>query len=324
MTVSNPVMPQCTTLRGLLLRQRRTFEIASGNSTVTTVANWVPELWSNDAQEAVEFAQVIGKRVNNDYEGEIKNFGDTVNIQTVSNYTANTKSAATDVTFETHTTPQVILVINAHQYAAFRVEKIAEKQAMPGWRERNTKKLGYALARAGEVALSALFDGFTDNGTIGTLGTELTDSDYLTAWTKLAEAGALDMGESGDDISVFLSPAAVAAALKIDKFTNKDFGADDGAIKQAAIGMLYGGRVFMSNLLEADAAGQHDCAFMHRDALTYATQSKPTVQTDFIIAALSDAVVADRIYGVKELSRPGESAANVTLSDAFGVYMASV
>lgn len=298
--------------------------MASGNSTVTTTANWIPELWSNNTQESVEFAAVIAKRVNSEYEGEIKAFGDTVNIQTVSNYTANTKSAATDVTFETHTTPQVVLVIDKHQYAAFRVEKIAEKQAMPGWREKNTKKLGYSLARAREVALSGLFDAFADNGTIGTLGIELTDSDYLTAWQKLAEAGALDMGDSGDDVSVFLSPAAVAAALKIDKFTSREFGADEGAIKQATIGMLYGGRVFMSNLLESDATGQHDCAFMHRDALTIAVQSKPNVASDFIIEAISDAVVADQIYGVKELSRPGESAANVTLTDNFGVYLASV
>ena len=93
---------------------------------------------------------------------------------------------------------------------------------------------------------------------------------------------------------------------------------------QAAIGMLYGGRVFMSNLLESDAAGQHDCAFIHRDILTIAVQAKPEINRDFIIEALSDAVVADQIYGVKELSRPGESAANVTLTDNYGVYLATV
>lgn len=289
------------------------------------MANWIPEIWSSDIQEAVEFAQVVEKRVNNDYEGEIANMGDTVNIQTSTNYTANTKSAGTDVTFETHTHPQVVLSINTHQYAAFRVEKIGEKQAMPGWRQRQTKKLGYSLARAREVTLTALFDAFADNGTIGTLGTELTDSDYLSAWQKLAEAGAIDnMGEAEEELSIFLSPAAVAAALKIEKFTNQDFGADEGAIKKASIGMIYQGRVFMSNLLESDASGQHDCAFIHRDILTIAVQAKPSVYSDFIIEAISTAVVSDQIYGVKELTRPGESAANVTLTDNFGCYLATV
>lgn len=263
--------------------------------------------------------------MNNDYEGEISNMGDTVNIQTSTNYTANTKNAAQDITFETHTAPQIQLVINTQQYAAFRVEKMAEKQSMPGWRQRQTKKLGYALARAREVALTGIFDGFSDNGTIGTLGTELTDSDYLTAWQKLAEAGAIDnMGDAEESLSIFLSPAAVAAALKIEKFTNQDFGADEGAIKKASIGMIYQGRVFMSNLLEADAAGQHDCAFIHKDILTIAVQAKPNVYSMFIIEAISTAVVSDQIYGVKELTRPGESAANVTLTDNFGVYMATV
>ncbi len=299
--------------------------MAAGNATITTAANWIPEIWSSDVQEAVEFAQVIEKRVNREYEGEVSSMGDTVNIQTTTNYTANTKSAATDVVFETHTHPQLALLINIHQYSAFRVEKIAEKQAMPGWRERQTRKLGYALARAREVTLSALFDGFADNGTIGSLGTELTDADYLSAWQKLAEAGAIDnMGEADEALSIFLSPAAVAAALKIEKFTNQDFGADEGAIKKASIGMIYQGRVFMSNLLEADAAGQHDCAFIHRDALTIAVQAKPNVYSDFIIEAISTAVVSDQIYGARELTRPGESAANVTLTDNFGVYLATV
>ncbi len=299
--------------------------MASGNVTITTAANWIPEIWSSDIQDAVEFAQVIEKRVNNEYEGEIANMGDTVNIQTSTNYTANTKSASTDVTFEVHTHPQLQLSINTQQYAAFRVEKMAEKQSMPGWRQKQTKKLGYTLARAREVGLSAIFDGFADNGTIGTAGTELTDADYLAAWQKLAEAGAIDnMGEAEEALSIFLSPAAVAAALKIEKFTNQDFGADEGAIKKASIGMIYQGRVFMSNLLESDAAGQHDCAFIHRDILTIAVQSKPSVYSDFIIEAISTAVVSDQIYGLRELTRPGESAANVTLTDNFGVYLATV
>ena len=191
--------------------------MASGNVTVTTIANWIPEIWAQKIQAAVEFSQVVEKRVNSDYEGEVKNMADTVNIQTSTNYTANTKSAATDVVFETHTHPQLALSINTHQYAAFRVEKISEKQAMPGWRERQVRKLAYALVRAREVTLTGLFDAFADNTTIGTLGQELTDSDYLTAWTKLATAGAIEnMGQAEEDISIFLSPGAVAAALKIE------------------------------------------------------------------------------------------------------------
>ena len=152
----------------------------------------------------------------------------------------------------------------------------------------------------------------------------MADADYLTAWQKLAEAGALEMGEPENDISLFLSPAAVAAALKIEKFPSRDFGADADAITRAAIGMLYGAKVFMSNLLESDAAGQHDCTMMHRDVLTIAVQSKPTFDQDKIIEHLATAIVCDVIYGVKELTRPGEGAANVTLSDDHGVYLATV
>ena len=144
--------------------------MAGSPVTVTTAANFIPEHWSMKTQDAVEFASVVQKRVNTDYEGEIRQMGDIVNITSLSNYTANTKSANTEVTFEALTHPTQQLTINTHQYAAIRVEKIAEKQAMPGYQDRQTRKMGYALARAQEVALTALFDGFSTNGTVGTLG----------------------------------------------------------------------------------------------------------------------------------------------------------
>jgi hypothetical protein len=299
--------------------------MASGNINVTTAACFIPEIWSNMVMEAVEFATPVASRVNREYEGEITKGGDTVHVVMQSNYTANTKSAGTDVTFETHTNTASTLLIDKHQYAAAKIEDMAAALVMPGFKERQTKKMGYALARAMDVSLTALFDGFADNGTIGTLGVELTEADYLSAWTKLAEAGAVTEGMVDDDLSIFLSPAAYAAALKVDRLVSKDFRSDGGeGTSKAKLGTIYGGSVFMSNLLESDAAGQHDCAWIHREVLALASRKKAEVHTQYIIEALADAVVVDQIYGVKEIQRPFEAAANVTGTDSHGVYLATV
>jgi hypothetical protein len=299
--------------------------MAAANTNVTTAANSIPEIWSNMVMEAVEFATPVAGRVTREFEGDIAKMGDTVNITTQSNYTANSKASGTDVVWESHANVNVQLVIDVHQYAAAKIEDIVQAQAMPGFKERQTRKMGYALARAMDVSLTGLFDAFSTNGTIGSLGVELTEADYLTAMQKLLEAGAMEAGVLDDDLSIFLSPAAFAAALKIDRLVSKDFRNDAGeATSKAKLGSIYGGSVFVSNLLEADAAGQHDCAWIHKEVLAMACQKKPQVHTQYLIEALSDAIVTDVIYGVKEITRPGESAANITNVDNFGVYLATV
>lgn len=298
--------------------------MAVGNVTNITAANFIPEFWSLKTQDAVEHSTVIKPRVCKDYEGEIKQMGDTVNITSMSNYTAAAKEANTVINMETLTHPTQQLLIDTCLYAAVRLEDWAEKQAMPSYREKVTGKLGYALARRMDVDLAGLFDGFSTNGTIGTLGVELSESDYLSAWTKLHEAGAIQESRINADCSVFLSPAAYAAALKMDKFMSEDYGADPNSVSQAKIKTIFGIPVYVSNLLESDAAAQHDCAMIHRDALAIAVQVAPHVETDRMIDHLADVIVAWDLYGVKELTRPGEGAANVTLTDNFGVYLATV
>lgn len=251
--------------------------------------------------------------------------GDTVHVSTTSNYTANSKSqgSGNNIIFEALTHPMNDILINTWKYAAVMVEDFAQKQAMPGYREAQTKKLGYALSRDREVALTAIFDAFADNGTVGTLGVDLTQANLTTAWQKMAESGAIQYGMIDEDLTWVFSPASLVNLLQMDLITHKDYGVTDGdAIKRAKVGRIFQGEVFMSNLLESDASGQHDNAFFHKDVLSLCVQKKPHVEHSRIIEAQADAIVAANIYGVKELMRPGESAANVTLTDNYGVYLA--
>jgi hypothetical protein len=292
-------------------------------STVTTAACSIPELWSKKVAKAVHFKCQIANRVNREYEGELSSMGDTLHVVMQSNYTANTKSANTDVTFESLTNTATSLVVDTHKYTAVMIEDIVKKQAQPGFQDRQSANLAYPLSRAMDTSLSAIFDGFADNGTVGTAGVELSESDYMTAWQKLAEAGAVEEGMVNADVSWFLSAAAWVAALKIEHLINKDYGAI-GELKTASLGMILGAPTFMSNLLESDATGQHDCAVFHKDVLALAAQETPRVDSQYFLQSLGTAFVADVIYGVKEIQRPFEAAANVTGSDNFGVYLATV
>lgn len=296
--------------------------MASTNIGSTQAANYIPELWEMGATDAVQFKQVIAKRVNREFEGTIADMGDTVNIPSMSNFTAVDKTTNTDLDAEAFTHPVQQLVINKHKAVALKLERFAERQAMPGYREKLSGRLGYPIARVMETDLSALFDGFSTNGTIGTPGTEIGIANYRAAWQKLVEAGAIEEAMTDEDTSIFLSPGEYAAALAEEVLTSKDYGDNGDAISKAALGAIFGSRVFLSNLLESDATGQHDNAWIHKNVLTLAVQQKVRVETDYRPMAIATEMVADSIYGLKELTRPGESNANVTLSDNFGVYMA--
>lgn len=302
--------------------------MTSNNLTGTSAVNWMPELWENDTLDAAEYAEVFAKLVNTDYEGTISEKGDTVHIPHVNNYTSKTKTAGISnvVEFEAMTAGVTDLTVDTHEYAAFQVERFAEKQALPGYRAKQTKKLGYALTRGMEVALAGLLPNLSTS-IVGSYGTELTDKDFQDAWEKLALAGAITEGAVNSDVACVLSAQAYSAALRTDRFINADYAgaaAGTNALERAGIGMLYGSKVYMSLLLNSPSGGQHACGFFHREVLALARQQKPEVLSDFIIEQIATAVVAHQIYGKGRITRPVETPGSVTANDAWGVLLRTI
>lgn len=275
------------------------------------------------ATDAVEFKRVIAKRVNREFEGTISDMGDTVNIPSMSNFTAVDKTTNVDLEAEAFTHPVQQLVINKHKAVAIKVERFAERQAMPGYRAKLTARLGYPISRVQDTDLAALFVGFTGNTGIGVLGQEIGIANYRTAFANLVRAGAIEEASTDDEASIFLSPGEYAAAMAQEVLISKDYGDNGDVISKAALGAIFGTRAFLSNLLTTNGAGKDMC-WMNKNALTLAVQQKVRVETDYRPLAIATEIVADSIYGVKELTRPGESNANVTLSDIFGQYLAGV
>lgn len=215
------------------------------------------------------------------------------------------------------------ITVATHQYAAFLLEEVVQVQANQDLRPKYERKIGYALARGRDVALAALVASLSTN-TVGALGVELTSDDYLSGYQKLIEAGLLeDDLDAGEDFSIFLSPAAWIAALKVDVFTNRQYNTAGDAIQRARIGDIYGFPVFVSNLMTANGAG-HDCLMMHRDCFALIVQKEVPVRSMYKIDNLADAVVGWNLFGVAELNFPPETAGGGGAIDNRGVYLLTV
>lgn len=297
------------------------------NITTTEATNFIPEVWALDTLDAVEYSMVLPKIVNTDYEGEIKSKGDTVHVAHTNNYTTQTKlqGLANPIQFESFVHGVTDIVVDTHQYAAYQAENFAERLAQPGYREKQTRKLGYALDRGLEIALAALLPTLVTN-VIGDYGVELTDQDFLDAWALLATSGAITEGAVNSDVNLVLSIGAYAAALRTERFINAEYNGSAGedALRKAKVGTIYGSEALMSPLLNVPAPGQHACGFFHKEVFSLARAVSPRVRSDFVIQQLATAVVADQIFGCARMTRPVETPGSVVANDAFGVLLRTV
>ena len=287
--------------------------MAAGNITTTTAANFIPEIWSPSCKIETEANLTMASLVNRSYEGEIKEYGDTVHIPDISNLTAKDKAASTDVSFETVTEGKTDLTINKHKYAAFKLEDVVKTQSRVDLRSKYTEKVGYALAQAIDSDLLALYSGLSQSA--GSAGVDLTDATILTAIQYLDEADA-----PAGKRAMVINPSQSSAILGIDKFVRADAvgylakmspivtGALEGGSFQPQnvkgyFGQVYGVGIYLSTNVPTTGTSPvstHNLLFQE-DAFIAAIQKGIRVQSDYNIRSLATEVVADVLYGVAEL-----------------------
>src|SRR3990170_1463228 len=113
----------------------------AGTLTVTQAACHIPELWSPETRDAVEATVVAAGLVDQGSVSALKGGpGDTLNIPYISNPTANTKSANTNVTLEvigsSGAEASQVFTVGTHQSVAFAVENITNVQSKTSLRQK--------------------------------------------------------------------------------------------------------------------------------------------------------------------------------------------
>ena len=120
--------------------------------------NFIPTVWSARILQNLQKALVFGSDavINTDFEGEIRQMGDTVVINsigavTVSNYTKNTNLSDP----ETLSDGSMNLLINQAKSFNFQVDDIDKAQAKPKVIDEAMREAGYALADALDQYIAA-------------------------------------------------------------------------------------------------------------------------------------------------------------------------
>ena len=291
------------------------------NLTVTQAACHIPELWSPDTRDAVEATVVAAGLVESSAFGLSELVGggsDTMNIPFISNPTANTKSADSNITLEvigpSNAEASQTFTVGTHQHVAFAVENITELQSKTNMRAKYTTKAGYALAAAADTNLHTLPQSFSQSE--GTLGLEPTFDDWSQASQQLDDANAPE-----ENRFIIVRPATYYAMRKLDQFVNADYTATLGkmATGRSQVGTIFGNvPVHKSTLVRAPSGGQADNWYCHKQGVYYVSQELRT-RADFVINMDSDVVLSTHSYGFAEALQPPIDAGGAAATDVFNV-----
>jgi len=292
--------------------------LGTGQQTVTTAANFIPELWSDEVIAGYKANLVLGNVVTKINHNGKK--GDTIHIPAPVRGSANAKAANTQVVLQGDTHGTVNLSINKHYEYSVVIEDITEVQALSSLRRFYTDDAGYALATQVDNDLFALAEGF-QGGTVGGTGASLYEKAVIggdgatlytgnsTNATDITDAGIRKMILTLDNADVpmdnrclIIPPIAANDLLAINRFTEQQFIGNGEAIKTGKIGSIYGIDVYVSsNCPSINSDAQRVGIMKHKDALALVEQMGVRSQTQYKQEYLGDLFTADTLYGVGEL-----------------------
>ena len=308
--------------------------LGTAHETITTAANYIPEIWSLEVIAAYKANNVMRNLVTVfPHNGKL---GDTIRIPGFTRALPTAKAAETVVTFVSATHGITTILLDQHFNYAKMIDDIVAIQAMNSLRQAYTDDAGYGLARQVDYAMHTLgtsLNGGTLDASPGTpdANTLLYDtgavigSDGNTAWNDADAGNAAALSDVGirrvmrtlddNDIPVterawILPPVEKASILGLPRFTEAAFQGSGAPINTGLIGNLYGTPVYVStnaanSTTLSGTVAVRACLHIHKSAFGLAEQLSVRTQTQYVIQFLGDAFIADTIYGTAELRNDG-------------------
>tara|TARA_R100000315_G_scaffold62404_1_gene43772 strand:- start:359 stop:1231 length:873 start_codon:yes stop_codon:yes gene_type:complete len=270
--------------------------MADGNVTVTTAANFIPELWRDAILDYAERKFQIKNQVS-DFSSMLAGGGDILHIPKVTEETAAAKSAGSAVTYTNNTDGKIDLTVDQHHYEAKRIEDIVKVQESADLFNAYARSMGYALAKKVENYLAV-------DVIQSATGNDVTLSADNTMTTALLRSGLQKMLDAGHDYTdgdtwFYGSPAAYMSMLSLGDFAEAQKRGDNAnPLVKGQVVMAYGMPVFASTDWDDDGGtGDESASIFKRESIYFAQQIAPRVQSSYDIDHLATSVVADVLFG---------------------------
>lgn len=294
--------------------------LGTNNTTTTTGANYIPQLWSDEVIATFKANVVLANLVTRFNQTGKK--GSVINVPNFTRSSASAKTQGSQVTLVAPTHGTTSITINKWYEYSILIEDIVEKQALDSLRQAHTDDAGYALSKQVDTDLIQL--GRSANGGAGTAayGAAFIGGDGTTAYTSgtpnqtaLTDAAIRRTIQRFDDAdypmsnrSFVVPPSSRNTLMGLARFTEQAFTGESGmqnTIRNGLIGDIYAIPVYVSTNCDTATGAARIALMLHKGWSGLAMQMDVRTQTQYKQEYLSDLFTADALYGVAELRDSG-------------------
>jgi hypothetical protein len=297
------------------------FPVAAGRPSYS--GNFIPEIWSGKVIENFYDATVLAAIANTDYEGEIKKYGDTVNIRTTPDINIRQYTKGQQLTVDNPDKPKIQLIIDKGEYFSCIEDDVDKVQSdihlMDLWSKDASEQMKIAIDRRVLPGIlpdiSPLNRGLTAGAksasfNLGVAGTAVTiakiDNTPVGA-VKITDF-IVDMGTVLDEANCpesgrwMIIPAKMAGLIKKSDLANASISGDDTSIlRNGRLGMIDRFTLYMShNLLTANTGvnTEYNVIAGNKMGFTFASQMTE-METIRAESTFGDIIRGLQVYGYK-------------------------
>jgi len=243
-----------------------------------TLYNFVPEKWATKLDENLYNTSTMLKLVNTDYEGEIKNGGDTVQIRTPGTVSYGTYSGS--VSYEDLSPTKTSMLIDQYKYFAFSVSDIEKAQSDIEIMENHVDEANesrrltidsHLLAHYANASSANQVDASDYEGGAADAGVPLSKDTIYKHFTalrrKLANSNAIPQGSMP---WVVINPTVTDYLSQCPEFLNLEK-LGEKAVKDGKVGRIAGFDIYETTNLTA-VSSKYYCLAGTKKSITFAHQ----------------------------------------------------
>jgi hypothetical protein len=298
--------------------------------------NFIPEIWSGKLIENFYDATVLAAISNTDYEGEIRQFGDTVNIRTTPEITIRDYVKGQSLTVENPDKPKIQLVVDKGEYFACVEDDVDKVQSdinlMDTWSKDASERMKIKIDQrvltdllpgidtlnkgANAGAISNAFD-------LGTTGSPLAvTKDGATGTVSVVDllvdlGTVLDEANAPEQDRFVVIPAKMAGLIKKSELKDASLTGDSlSVVRNGRLGMIDRFTVYVSHNLSKSGTGastKYNIIAGHKMGFTFASQmtNMETIRSE---STFGNIIRGLQVYGYKVVKGEALSQSVVTLA----------
>lgn len=289
--------------------------------------NFIPELWSGKLIENFYDATVLAAISNTDYEGEIKNMGDTVNIRTSPEITIRDYVKGQTLTVETPDKPKLQLLIDKGEYFACVEDDIDQVQTdislMDTWSKDASEKMKIKIDQRVLVDMlpdvSALNKGASAGRISGNINMGVASTPRALGGSTtevinfIVDAGTvLDEANCPESDRFMVIPAAMAGLIKKSELRDASISGDSQSIsRNGRIGQIDRFTLYVSHNLNKSGS-EYSVIAGNKMGFTFASQmtEMETIRSEH---TFGDIIRGLQVYGYKVVKPEALAVGVVTL-----------